>query len=295
MSYIAHILVLAGIYAILSVSLNLLVGYAGILSLAQAAFFGIGAYTAAILTANAGTSPVNGVLAAVAMGAICGTVLASIASRVGQTVCVILTFAFHLAFSSLIINWVSLTGGPAGISGIPALDIAGWKVQAGPTFLTAVFSCLVITASICHLIAKSPSGRVLKSIREDETFANAAGKTVVRHKAEAHIIAATGAATAGGLFAFYMRFVDPSSFTLMESIFIVAIVIIGGAGSLWGPVLGAVVLITIPELLRFVGIPTAAAANIRQILYGLALVACMLWRPQGLIGEYAFGREAEPE
>jgi branched-chain amino acid transport system permease protein len=81
----------------------------------------------------------------------------------------------------------------------------------------------------------------------------------------------------------------------MESIFIVSIVILGGAGNIWGPVLGAIVLVILPEFLRFVGIPTSAAANIRQILYGLALLACMLWRPQGLIGEYAFGREAKPE
>jgi len=133
------------------------------------------------------------------------------------------------------------------------------------------------------------------SVASVEAFTAAAGKAIALHKAQAHVIAAAIAATAGALFAFHMRFVDPTSFTLMESIFIVSIVIIGGAGSLWGPVLGAVVLVALPELLRFVGIPTAAAANIRQILYGLALVACMLWRPQGLIGEYAFGREANPK
>jgi branched-chain amino acid transport system permease protein len=90
------------------------------------------------------------------------------------------------------------------------------------------------------------------------------------------------------MYAYYISFIDPTSFTVMESIFIISIVIIGGAGSLWGPVVGAVVLVVLPEVLRFVGLPTAVAANLRQIIYGGLLVAFMMWWPRGFLGEYAF-------
>ena len=102
------------------------------------------------------------------------------------------------------------------------------------------------------------------------------------------MISAGLAAIAGVLYATYISYIDPTSFTVMESIFIISIVIIGGAGNLWGSVLGAVVLVALPELLRFIGLPNSIAANIRQILYGGLLVAFMLWRPQGFIGEYSF-------
>ena len=98
------------------------------------------------------------------------------------------------------------------------------------------------------------------------------------------------AALGGGLYAYYFNFVDPSSFTLMESIFILSIVIIGGSGSLRGPVAGSVFLVLLPELLRFAGLPSSIAANIRQILYGALLVVFMMWRPQGFLGEYCFDK-----
>jgi branched-chain amino acid transport system permease protein len=152
---------------------------------------------------------------------------------------------------------------------------------------------VAITFAIAHVLAKSPFGRQLRAIREDEVFALVAGKHTPRSKLLVFSLSAGLAGCAGALFAYYISFIDPTSFSMMESILVVAIVVVGGAGSLWGPVLGAVTLITLPELLRFIGMPQAVAANVRQILYGLALVACMLWRPQGLIGEYAFGREAK--
>jgi branched-chain amino acid transport system permease protein len=122
-------------------------------------------------------------------------------------------------------------------------------------------------------------------------FAQASGKNVAAYKVQVFMLGAGLASVAGVLYAHYISFIDPTSFTVMESIFIISIVIIGGAGSLWGPVIGAVVLVTVPEALRFIGLPSAVAANLRQILYGGLLVAFMMWRPQGLLGEYAFQKE----
>jgi branched-chain amino acid transport system permease protein len=140
---------------------------------------------------------------------------------------------------------------------------------------------------LCRLV-RAPFGRVLRAIREDEVFTQSFGKSVTGFKVKAFVISAALAAVAGSLYAVYITFIDPTSFTVQESIFMLAIVIVGGAGNLWGSVIGAVVLVALPELLRFVGLPSAIAANVRQILYGGLLVVMMLWRPQGLLGEYRF-------
>ena len=134
---------------------------------------------------------------------------------------------------------------------------------------------------------------MLRAIREDEVFAQAMGKDVAAFKVKVFMIGAGLAAISGVLYATYISYIDPTSFTVMESIFIISIVIIGGAGNLWGSVLGAAVLIALPELLRFIGLPNSVAANIRQMLYGGLLVAFMLWRPRGFIGEYTFYKESD--
>lgn len=137
----------------------------------------------------------------------------------------------------------------------------------------------------------SPFGRVLKAIREDEVFAQALGKNVASYKVLVFVIGAGMAALAGTMYAYYISFIDPTSFTVMESIFIISIVIIGGSGSLWGPVAGSVILVLLPELLRSIGLPSALAANLRQMIYGGMLIAFMMWRPKGLLGEYSFRAE----
>ena len=131
---------------------------------------------------------------------------------------------------------------------------------------------------------------MLKAIREDEVFVRAAGRNVSDAKVEVFVISASLASIAGVVYATYITYIDPTSFTIMESIFIISIVIIGGSANLKGSIVGAVVLVALPELLRFVGLPNSIAANIRQILYGALLVIFMLWRPQGFLGEYKFNK-----
>jgi branched-chain amino acid transport system permease protein len=180
-----------------------------------------------------------------------------------------------------------------GLPGIPQPSIFGLQVSSNFGFLILVAVFCAATVWISHRIVRSPFGRVLKAIREDEVFTQAAGKNIAAYKVLVFVIGAGMAAVAGVMYAHYISFIDPTSFTVMESIFIISIVIIGGSGSMWGPVVGAVVLVVLPELLRFIGLPSSMAANIRQILYGGLLVAFMMWRPKGLLGEYAFqGKEA---
>jgi len=295
MEYLLHILILICIYVILSASLNLLAGYAGLLSIAHAAFYGVGAYVVAVMALNWHTPWWVNVVCAVVLSGLLGALVGVPSLRIRDDYFVIATFAFQVIAFSVLNNWVSLTGGPMGLPGIPHPVILGWQVSTHLEFLLLVGFFCALTLWVCHRIVRSPFGRVLKAVREDEVFAQAAGKNVAAHKMLVFVIGAGMAAVAGAMYAHYISFIDPTSFTVMESIFILSIVIIGGAGSLWGPVLGTVVLVTLPELLRFVGLPSSVAANVRQMLYGGLLVAFMMWRPQGFLGQYSFekgsGRE----
>lgn len=288
MEYLLHILVLVGIYIILSESLNLMVGYTGLVSLAHAAFYGVGAYVAALMTLKLHSPFLINMASAVFLSGLLGALVGIPSLRIRDDYFVIATFAFQVITFSVLNNWVSLTGGPMGLVGIPPPTVFGLQISSplGYLILVAVFCAL--TLWVTHRIVRSPFGRVLKAIREDEVFVQAAAKNVAAYKVLVFVISAGIAAMAGVIYAHYISFIDPTSFTVMESIFIISIVIIGGSGSLWGPVLGAVVLVVTPELLRFIGLPSSVSAYLRQMIYGGLLVAFMMWRPCGLQCGYSF-------
>ena len=288
MEYLLHVLILIGIYIILSESLNLIAGYTGMLSIAHAAFYGVGSYVTALMALNFHTSLLVNTLCAMFVGGILGALIGIPSLRIRDDYFVVATFAFQVIAFSVFNNWVSVTGGPMGLPGIPQPVIFGLRISSHFGFLVLVGCICALTFWITYRIVRSPFGRILKVIREDEVFAQAAGKNVAVYKVLIFVIGAGLASVAGVLYAYYVSFIDPTSFTVMESILIISMVIIGGAGSLWGPVIGAVVMVTLPELLRFIGLPSSVAANIRQILYCGLLVVLMMWRPQGLLGEYAF-------
>lgn len=292
MEYLLHILILIGIYVVLSTSLNLIAGYTGILSIAHAAFYGLGAYVAALMALNLQSPFLVNVVCAVTLSGLLGALVGIPSLRIRDDYFIIATFAFQVITFSVLNNWVSFTGGPMGLPGIPQPTIFGLAISSHLGFLLLVgFSCAVVLW-ISQRLIQSSFGRVLKAIREDEVFAQAVGKNVASYKVLVFVIGAGMASVAGVMYAYYISFIDPTSFTVMESIFIISIVIIGGAGSFWGPVAGAVLLVTLPEALRFVGMPSAIAANMRQIIYGGLLVAFMMWRPQGLMGKYSFQKES---
>lgn len=290
MDYVLHILILVGIYATLSISLDLLVGHTGLLSIAHAAFYGLGAYTSALLAVQLGAPFPAGVLAGMVMAALVLVVVSLPSLRLHEDYFVIATFGFQMIIFSIFNNWIELTRGPLGISAIPRPVILGWAVQSHFEFV--ILSALLASFAffVIRRIITSPFGRVLRAIREDEVFAQAMGKNTLRFKITAFALSAMLAASAGSLYAHYVTYIDPTSFTVMESILVISMVIIGGAGSLWGPMIGAIVLVMLPEALRFLGLPSSAAANLRQIVYGVLLVVMMMMRPSGLMGRYGFGR-----
>lgn len=290
MEYLLHILILIGIYTILAVSLNLLVGFTGILSIAHAAFYGIGAYVAALLALRLETPFLLNIILAMIAAGVFGAIVGFPSLRLREDYFIIATFAFQIIIFSILNNLVNFTGGPLGLPGIPQPDIFRYEISSHLEFLILVIVLAGFTYWITNRVVRSPFGRLLKSIREDEVFTQAVGRNVSSAKVKVFIISASLASISGVIYASYITYIDPTSFTVMESIFIISIVIIGGAGNLKGSILGAVFLVALPELLRFVGLPNSVAANVRQILYGALLVIMMMWRPRGFLGEYEFGK-----
>ncbi len=288
MEYLLHILIMIGIYSIVAMSLNLPAGFTGLISVAHAAFYGIGAYTTALLSLKAGIPFWLCLPTGVILTAAIAFLIAWPSLRTRDDYFVITTFAFQIIVFSILNNWVSFTGGPMGIPGIPQPSVFGVPLPSHGAFLCLVAAIGIAVYLFLNRLINSPFGRILKAIREDEIFVQSLGKNVTAYKMAAFVIGAALASIGGGLYAVYISYIDPTSFTVMESIFILSIVIIGGAGSLKGSVAGAAFLVSLPEILRFVGLPNAVAANVRQILYGVLLVLCMMYRPQGLFGEYAF-------
>lgn len=290
MEYALHVLVLCGIYTILAISLDILAGQAGLLSIAQAAFFGIGAYTSALVAVRLGAGFLLGFLTGMGVAAIISLVVSLPSLRLHEDYFAIATFGLQVIMFSVFNNWMRVTDGPLGIAGIPPAVIFGLTVQSELGFLILVVAVAAFTYLAVGKVTKSPFGRVLHAIREDEVFTQALGKSTFGVKVAAFGFSSALAASAGSLYAHYLTYIDPTSFTVMESILVLSMVIIGGAGSAWGPLIGAVVLVTLPEALRFTGLPSSVAANTRQIFYGALLVIMMMFRPRGLVGRYEFGR-----
>lgn len=286
MEYLIHLAILFAIYAILGISLNLVVGYTGLLSITHAAFYGIGAYATAILLTQAGInfflSVILGIIIACAASFLIGLVL----SKFKGDYYALGSFGFNVIVFSIFLNWQGLTRGPLGIPGISKPDLFGIDFTSNLSFLALAVFFLLLLWLLSSFIVRSSFGRVLKAIREDEKTIQVFGYNTLYYKLAIFVISAGMAAIAGSLYASYITFIDPSSFTLMESIFILAIIILGGLANLRGSILGALFLILLPEILRFVGLPMDIAAQMRQVIYGIILILLMLYRPQGLVGEY---------
>jgi branched-chain amino acid transport system permease protein len=157
-------------------------------------------------------------------------------------------------------------------------------------FLILVLGFAVVAYLTVWLLVSAPFGRVLHAIREDELVAQINGKNTLYFKVVAFAISASLAAIAGSLYAHYVTYIDPTSFTVTDSILILSMVIIGGAGNPWGALLGACVLVILPEILRFVGLPSSTAAYLRQVIYGILLIIMMMFRPRGILGKYDFAK-----
>ena len=296
MNYLLHLLVYFDIYLIVALSLNLVVGYCGLLTLAHAGYYALGGYAYALFSLNLGWGFVPAALAGALIAAVLSLAVSLPAWRLRGDFFVLVSLAVQALIFSVLYNWSSaeaplgtwrnLTNGPYGISGIPRPDLFGWEITtpvAMALFATAV-------AGLCALILwrlkTSPWARLLLAMREDELAARGLGKNTRLAKVQAFLISSSLVAVAGSLYAAYVRYLDPSSASLDESILMLSMVIVGGLGNFRGPLVGAAVLVLLPEALRFLTLPDAQAANLRLLIYGLLLILMMHFRPQGIAGEY---------
>ncbi len=299
MDYYADIGTTILFLVILSVSLNLLLGYTGEVSMAHATFYGIGAYTAGLLTlpvgigiSSRGVSSGAGwsIYPATAVAVVVAFVLAGLISipaisRVRGEYLILLTLAFQLVANQLMNSLENVTGGPYGITPIPPISVFGTTLLAPHQAFWALLVVTVLVVVVAWGLGESPFGRILKGIREHETAVRALGKQTVLPKVIIFSLAAGMAGLAGALNAYYVQFVAPGTYNLDLSILVVAIVVLGGVGNLTGTIVAAIVLGSLKPILQQVvgdnAIPWQA------VIYGLALVVLVRFRPQGLVPEGA--------
>ncbi|KAA6301442.1 MAG: branched-chain amino acid transport system permease protein [Candidatus Ordinivivax streblomastigis] len=285
MEYLLHLLILVGIYVMLSQSLNLSAGFGGMISLAHAGFYGVGAYTAALLSVNYHLPFLMTLPVAMLLSGLLALIVSAIALRTIDDYFIICTLGIQVIVFSLMNNWMSLTRGPLGIPGIPEIQLFGIAIESKWAFLLLTFIFVALIFFFLKKLTGSSFGRTLRGLREDEIFAQSLGKNVYLSKVIAFTAGAMIAAIPGVLYAHYISYIDPTSFTVDESIFILSIVIIGGMQNLWGSVLAAAFLVLLPEALRFVGMPNAIAANMRQIIYGGILIFTMFRYSKGFVSK----------
>lgn len=300
MTYYADIAISILILMTLAVSLNLLLGYAGRVSMAHAVFFGIGGFTAARLTlptveelggvATAGLQTgfswhwLPALVAAVVIAFLAALLISIPAVRlVRGEYLILLTLAFQLVANQLMGVLDKVTGGPYGLSGIPPITIGGTPLFRPEQFIWVMLIVAALAFGICWALGESPFGRLLKGLREHESAVASVGKNPVVPELFAFSISAAIAGGVGALAAFYYGSVVPSNFTLTYSILIVSVVVLGGIGNLWGTVIGAIVLGALEPVLReYVG---DSAIPWQAVIYGAALVIMMRLRPEGILPE----------
>lgn len=277
MEYLLHLAILICIYTILAQSLSLVAGYSGQISLAHAGFYGIGAYTTALLTVNYGFSVLLTIPIALMIAGLIAYIVSKVAVKTIDDYYIIITLGIQVVIFSIMNNWQGLTRGPLGIPGIPTFEFFGFSFDSKISFLLLSIGFTTLVWFILHNITSSPFGRMLRALSEDEVYTKSLGKNVSQAKIFSFVISGMLASIAGVLYTHYISYIDPSSFTIDESIFILSIVIIGGMRNLKGIFFAAMFLVLLPEALRFVGMPSSIAANMRQIFYGVALIL-VIWR-----------------
>ncbi len=295
MSYLWHLLIYLGVYTIVSVSLNLIVGYCGLLSLAHASFFALGGYVYALATLTLHWNFIEATLLAVLTSVIFSLMVSVPAWRFKGNFFVLMSLAVQALLLGAFYNWYAdapvgtwqnLTNGTFGLSGIPKPFFLGWQLQKSSSIMVLTGCLTLLCVGISWLLLNSPWGRLLRSLRDDELVTRSLGKNTRWIKTQAFAIACGMVAIAGAILTSYIGFIDPSTASLDESILMLSMVLVGGVGNFRGPLVGAFVLLAIPEILRFMQIPDAIAANVRLILYGISLLLMIHLRPEGIAGKY---------
>lgn len=273
----------AGIYGIVAIGLGLLMGYAGQISLSQAAFYGVGAYTTAILTKTLGLNPWIGLIFAILLPVIIAFIVGHTMARLSGYYLAMATLAFGIIVSVLILEWRSVTSGASGFYGIPSVEIFGFTIHQGLPYYYFVWFFTVLTLLISMNIVHSRIGRALRSIHDSEIAANSMGVNTGKYKMQIFIFSAALAGLAGWLFAHMSYSISPSSFGLDASILFLTMVVLGGSTSIWGALIGAILITAINIFVHFLGNNVSfITSDFEHVLNGLILVLVIMFMPKGL-------------
>lgn len=290
LAYVANLATLICINAILAVTLNFIMGYAGIFSLAHAVFFGVGAYVAANIALQWTDSLLLQFAAAMIVAGMISAALALPALRVRGDYFVAASLGFQVLAATVFSEWKSVTGGMGGLVGIPSASIAGHAFSEPTEFLGLAVVTLALVAALSRIIVRSSFGRSLKAIRDSESAALAFGKNVALIKTLSVFYSSAICAIAGVLYADYLSFINVESFTIDASTLFMAMVIVGGIGTVWGPIVGAILLTLLPAALTYLPfLPQTEIGSVQQMIYGLAMVLLMIFKPDGLMGIKRWG------
>ncbi len=276
-SHYVDVMIFAGIFTLVSIGLSLLMGYAGQISLAQAAFFGIGAYTSGILTTRFGLNPWAAMPAGMVLCGLVAWIVGVPALRLKGHYLAMATLGFGVIVNIFLAEQVNLTGGPSGLTDIPAMRIAGFKISSEIAWYYLVWGIVFCALIFCLQMLHSRVGRALRAIHEEEKAAESMGVPTARYKVQVFILGAVLAAIGGSLYAHYVTCINPSSFNLMWSIRFMLMVMVGGMHSLWGALAGTV-------LMTFVGNEWLQMfAEFEVLVYGSILLAVALFLPGGIV------------
>jgi len=284
-AYYISTMVFVGINGIIAIGLSLLMGYAGQISIGHAAFFGLGAYTSAVLTAKLGFHPWGAFFMGILLSSCVALIIGIPSLKLKGHYLAMATLGFgeitYIVFNEL----TDITGGPSGIGGIPKISLAGYTMNTDIKYYFFVWAFLLLILTLSLNLIHSRIGRALRSIHDSEVAANAMGINTSKLKIQVFMISAVFGSVAGSLYTHYVTFVSPSSFGLFFSILLVMMVVIGGMHSVWGALIGATLLTILPEFLR-------ALKDFEIFVYGAVLLLIMIFLPRGLIGglEYLFNR-----
>jgi branched-chain amino acid transport system permease protein len=276
--YHLHVLIMAGVFAILALSLNLLLGYTGQLSLGHAAFFGIGAYTSALLALKLEWSFWLALPSAAVAAGLAGWAIGRLALKLRGAYFVLVTISFAGVISLVSINWMELTNGPLGLPGVPPPELGPWSLRTKTAYYYLVLAAAALAYLVCHRLVYSRIGRALVALRENEPLAESVGIDGTRYLVLAAVVSAALAGVAGSLYAHYTRFVSPEVFLFTYTVTMVIMVIAGGKGTLVGPVIGALLFTALPEALR-----EAMAWQWQMLAYGVVLVVLVFFLPRGIV------------
>jgi branched-chain amino acid transport system permease protein len=285
LGYILNLLILVSISGILAGSLNFIIGYAGIYSMAHAAFFGIAAYTGALVALHVSTSLLVAIPLAMLLCALLSLVISLPSLRVRGEYFVVASLGLQMIAFTVFSEWKTVTGGLGGITGVPVATLFGYSLRSLGSYLAVSLGCLAFVTLVIYLLARTSFGRSLKAIRDNEVAAATFGKNPVIIKTIAVAISSALCGIAGVLYAFHVSFVNPETFTVDQSVLIMAMIIIGGTGTVFGPILGALIIHLLPAGLTYLTfLPARDLASLQQIIYGAAMVLLMIYRPSGIIG-----------